>query len=51
MTWLTARKGSTGMKKCAFCKHYFDPTFEVIAPKRGMKDVWEYERGVKNRAC
>ena len=33
MTWLTARKGSTGMKKCAFCKHYFDPTFEVIAPK------------------
>ena len=37
----------TGMKKCAFCKHYFDPTFEVIAPKRGIKDVWEYERGVK----
>lgn len=34
-------------EKCAFCKHYFDPTFEVIAPKRGMKDVWEYERGVK----
>ena len=34
MTWLTARKGSTGMKKCAFCKHYFDPTFEVIAPKK-----------------
>jgi len=47
VTWLTARKGSSGMKKCAFCKHYFDPTFEVIAPKRGMKDVWEYERGVK----
>lgn len=34
-------------EKMCFCKHYFDPTFEVIAPKRGMKDVWEYERGVK----
>lgn len=47
MSRLSARKGSNAIRKCAFCKYYYDPTYEVIAPKKGLKDMWEYDRGVK----
>lgn len=38
-----AKKGSIAMKKCAFCRYYYDPTNTVINPKRGMPNCWEYE--------
>lgn len=43
MVTLGAIKGSTGMRKCAFCRYYYDPTNEAISPKRGTRDVWEYK--------
>ena len=36
-------KQSLGIKKCAFCKYYYDPSYTVISPKKGQKNVWEYE--------
>lgn len=42
-----ARLGAGAMRRCAFCKHYYDPTNSVISPKRGMKDMWEYQTQIK----
>lgn len=28
-------------KKCAFCKHWYDPTNSVIFPKHPKCNVWE----------
>lgn len=41
------RKGSVGIKRCAFCKNWYDPVNEAVAPKKGMPDVWEYSVGIK----
>ena len=30
--WGTATLGNPSMKKCAFCKYWYDPTCEMIAP-------------------
>lgn len=29
------------MKKCAFCKHWYDPTNSAIAPKAPVIGLWE----------
>lgn len=42
-----AREGTTGVRKCAFCKYYYDPTNSVIDPKSGQKGIWEYEFNVQ----
>lgn len=42
-----ATEGGPAMKKCAFCKHFYDPTNSTINPKRGTKGVWEYESHIK----
>jgi len=28
-------------------KNFYDPTNDAISPKRGMKDVWEYQTQIK----
>jgi len=43
---LLANEHVSGIKKCAFCKYYYDPLNEAIAPKRGQNGVWEYETNV-----
>lgn len=42
-----AKKGTGGMKKCAFCTNWYDPVNEAIAPKKGMQDMWEYSVGIR----
>ena len=29
------------MKKCAFCKHWYDPTNSAIVPKAPVIGLWE----------
>lgn len=29
------------VKKCAFCKHWYDPTNSAIAPKSPVIGLWE----------
>lgn len=29
------------MKKCAFCRHWYDPTNSAIAPKSPVIGMWE----------
>ena len=42
-----AKKGTSAMRRCAFCKFFNDPTYSVISPKKGCKDMWEYDTQIK----
>ena len=36
-------------KKCAFCKHWYDPTNSAIAPKYPQRGIWEFEQKAKKK--
>ena len=36
-------------RKCAFCKHWYDPTNAAILPKAPPIGLWEYEPHMKRR--
>lgn len=38
---------SSGGRKCAFCKHWYDPANSVISPLNSVGNMWNYKRGVK----
>ena len=38
------------MRKCAFCRHWYDPTNSCIRPKAPNIGIWEYDNRVK-RMC
>lgn len=42
------QEGKAGIKKCAFCKNWYDPTNSAIEPMQGIK-MWKYEQGVKKK--
>lgn len=33
--------------RCAFCKHWYDPTNSAIEPTRPQAGYWKFERDVK----
>ena len=35
------------VKKCAFCKHWYDPTNSAISPRSPQINLWEYNDKVK----
>lgn len=35
-------------KKCAFCKHWYDPCNSAINPKRPNQGIWEYDNSIRN---
>ena len=37
------------MKKCAFCKNWYDPTNSAIAPKAPLIGLWEIKN--TNQKC
>lgn len=43
MAKFIAKEGTSGIRRCAFCKNYYDPANEVISPKHGAKGQWEYD--------
>lgn len=32
---------------CAFCKHWYDPTHQHIAPKNPMSGIWYFDKSAK----
>ena len=42
----TSTSVKTG-KKCAFCKHWYDPTNSYIRPKNTLVNQWEFECNAK----
>lgn len=38
---ITLRSGKKAV--CAFCKYWYDPTNEHIAPKFPKSNIWEYD--------
>ena len=45
--WGTATLGNPSMKKSAYCKYWYDPTCEMIAPSTAGR--WKYKKGVKRQ--
>ena len=43
--WGTAAVGNPSIKKCAFCKYWYDPACEMITPSTAGR--WKYKMGVK----
>lgn len=37
------------MKKCAFCKHWYDPTNSAINPKVPNIGIWQYDGDVRKK--
>ena len=35
------------VKKCAFCKYWYDPTNHAIAPKSPKTNMWSYDAAEK----
>ena len=35
-------------KRCAFCKHWYDPSNSCIAPKAPKVNLWEYDSSARN---
>lgn len=35
------------IKKCAFCKYWYDPTNSAIAPKTPQHNLWQYDDTAK----
>ena len=36
------------VKKCAFCKYWYDPTNSAIEPKSPAINVWQYDEKAKH---
>lgn len=45
---MLANEKNSSIRRCAFCKHWYDPTNSAIRPKGG-KDMWEYDTSVRNK--
>ena len=41
---------STSIRKCAFCKNWYDPTNSAIRPRDVRAGFWEFDEKVK-RQC
>ena len=39
-------RGNTN-KKCAFCRHWYDPANQYIQPKTPSMGIWQYESTAK----
>lgn len=37
------------VKKCAFCKYWYDPTNSAISPKSPKTNHWEFDPNVKSK--
>ncbi len=37
------------VKKCAFCKYWYDPANTAIQPKSPTINMWLYDESVKNK--
>lgn len=40
-------KNNGSIRKCAFCKHWYDPMNQAIAPKAPNIGLWEYNARLK----
>lgn len=45
---MLANERNSSIKKCAFCKHWYDPTNSAIRPCSG-KGIWEYDGSIRNK--
>ncbi len=41
--WQTINVKNASVKKCAFCKNWYDPTNTAIRPKNAPAGFWEFD--------
>lgn len=44
----TINQQTPSVRKCAFCKKWYDPTNSAIAPRRGH-NFWDYDPKMKKK--
>ena len=37
----------SSIKKCAFCKHWYDPTNQFITPRNPAQHLWAFDSNAK----
>ena len=48
MAWQKIVIRGTAGKRCAFCRHWYDPTNSAIRPHKPRVGIWEYDHDCKN---
>lgn len=44
-----ATVGKPSSHKCAFCKHWYDPTNQAISPKAPAIGLWNYDADMRKK--
>lgn len=44
-----AKAGTPSIRKCAFCKNWYDPTNQAISPKAPALGLWNYDANMRNK--
>ena len=45
-SWMIVNVKSESVKKCAFCRNWYDPTSSAIRPKSPAVGIWEFDPSV-----
>ncbi len=45
-SWMTVNIKAESVKKCAFCRNWYDPTNTAIRPKSPAVGIWEFDPSV-----
>ena len=49
-SWMIVNKNAESIKKCAFCKNWYDPTNSAIRAKSAAVGLWEFDPSV-TKSC
>lgn len=47
VSWQLVNKNNNSVKKCAFCREWYDPTNSAIRPKAPAVGMWEFNPRAK----
>lgn len=42
-SWMIVNARAESIKKCAFCRHWYDPTNSAIRPRSAAVGLWEFD--------
>ena len=45
-SWMIVNAKAESIKKCAFCRHWYDPTNSAIRPRSAAVGLWEFDPAV-----
>jgi len=51
LLWVTADMKNSSGRRCAFCKHWFDPSGSAIMPVKPNLGLWRYDNAAIRRCA